>query len=95
MEAVLDATDRTVLSGSENGYVYAWDLVEGSLLAKLEHTASKNEAAATGSMVGELMSGSSLTVHSLSFHPSRAELLTAARGNVYMWKGQSLMEEDE
>lgn len=37
IEAVLDHTDRRVLSGSEDGCVYIWDLVEASLVGKLEH----------------------------------------------------------
>ncbi len=96
VEATLDCSDRAVLSGSENGSVYVWDLVEGSLLAKLDHTAGGRGAREDleGGGAGEMLP-SSLTVHSLSFHPERSELLTAARGSVYVWRGKSAMEEEE
>ena len=90
VEAVLDSSDRAVLSGSENGCVYCWDLVEGALLAKLDH--SKQEQGGGGA--GELLP-SALTVHSLAFHPEKSELLTAARGSVHIWKGKSAMEEEQ
>ena len=37
IESVLDHTDRRVLSGSEDGSVYIWDLVEAKLVGKLDH----------------------------------------------------------
>ena len=79
--------EQVVLSGSENGYVYAWELVEGTLLQKLDH--SENDRGSGGILGG----ASSLTVHSLSYHPEKCELLTAARGKVYVWRDKK--EEDE
>ncbi len=37
-----------------------------------------------GGGLGEMLPAS-LTVHSLSFHPERPELLTAARGDMFIW----------
>lgn len=37
IESCLSSTDAQILSGSEDGSVYCWDLVEGKLLMKLEH----------------------------------------------------------
>lgn len=91
IEAVLNNTDQVVLSGSENGFVFAWDLVEGTLVEKLDHSEAKKEEEGGGFLGGV----SALTVHSLSFHPKKAELLTAARGKVYIWKTKEGMEEAE
>jgi len=37
LECCLDSSDKYVLSGSENGQIYVWDLVEGGCVAKLDH----------------------------------------------------------
>jgi len=37
LDCTLDHTDKYVLSGSENGQVYCWNLVEAGLEAKLDH----------------------------------------------------------
>ena len=37
LDCCLDYSDKHVLSGSENGQVYCWSLVEGGLVAKLDH----------------------------------------------------------
>jgi len=37
LDITMDHTDKYVLSGSENGQVYIWDLVEGGCIAKLDH----------------------------------------------------------
>lgn len=98
VEAVLDCSDRVVLSGSEDGRVRCWDLVEGSVLAALDHNGRVKEEEGgdqAGSMLQQLTANNtSLTVHSLSFHPERCELLTAAKGTVYVWRGKSEAEED-
>ena len=73
VEAVLNHTDHFVLSGSENGFVYVWDMVDGKLVKKLDHA-----------LDGAISSG--ITIHSLAFHPKSAELLTAVRGKVYIWR---------
>ena len=75
-----------MISGSENGYVYMWDLVEGSLIHKLEHV---EEIAGLGKSSGNL------TIHSLTFHPEKCELLTAAKGKVYIWSDQEKSADEE
>ena len=77
LDSVLNDTDQLVLSGSENGFVYVWDLVEGGgPLNMLNHTDMPD-----GSSIP-----STLTVHSLSFHPKKCELITAAKAKVYVWR---------
>ena len=91
IDAVLNNSDQIVVSGSENGYVYLWDLVEGTLLEKLDHGSVKIEE---NNSALQLL-GNSLTIHSLSFHPEKCELLTAARGKVYVWQSVSDKDAEE
>ena len=83
IDSVLNHTDQVVLSGSENGLVYAWDLLDTKLLAKLDHKEASNEGPAIPGL-GRL-TGNNLTVHSLTFHPKECRLITAARGKVFFW----------
>lgn len=69
VESCLTSSDAEVLSGSEDGFVYIWDLVEGSIKEKLKHEKHR-------------------IVHSLSSHPSKSSLLTAAEGDVYLWQSE-------
>ena len=69
IDSCLDHTDNYVISGSEDGTVYMWSLVEGQLLCTLQHTGSR-------------------VVHSLSPHPSKPWLITAAQNSIYVWKDQ-------
>ena len=71
LDCCLDHSDKHVLSGSENGQVYCWSLVEGGLVAKLDH-------------------GPATTVHSLAQHPAKAQLVTAAAGNIAVWQDGEL-----
>ena len=73
IDCAMDKSDQFVLSGSENGAAYAWDMVEGTMAAKLNHDE-------------EGIENSTLTVHSLSSHPSKTALLTAAKTRVFMWR---------
>lgn len=70
IDSCLDHTDNYVISGSEDGTVYIWSLVEGKLVARLEHVGLK-------------------VVHSLTPHPSKPWLLTAAQNSVYVWKDEA------
>ncbi|XP_049795271.1 WD repeat domain-containing protein 83 [Schistocerca nitens] len=69
-ESCVDNTDRHVLSGSADGHVYCWDLVREKLTETLVH--------------GEVK-GSASVVSSLSPHPLRSGLLSAAGGTVKLW----------
>ncbi|TRY67854.1 hypothetical protein TCAL_05271 [Tigriopus californicus] len=102
IEAVLNNTDHCVLSGSENGFVYIWDLVEGTLLHKLDHSdpVKKVEpeptASSTGSLVPDAWTSnrpSQSVVHSLTFHPKNIELLTAVKGKVFRWTNDLAQDE--
>ena len=55
-----------VITGSEDGNVYIYDLVEATCKQKLPHANDK-------------------TVHSLSYHPAEARLLSAQEQSVYLW----------
>ncbi|CAN8029940.1 unnamed protein product [Ixodes persulcatus] len=67
LDCVLSQDDAHVYSGSEDGAVCCWNLVEGKLVERLRHPTAA-------------------PVHSLSQHPSKAVLLTATRGLVYLWE---------
>ena len=41
LDCCLDHGDKYVMSGSENGQVYLWSLVEGGLVGKLDHGAGR------------------------------------------------------
>lgn len=66
LDCCLSQDDSHVYSGSEDGQVCCWNLVEGSLVDRLKHPTQA-------------------PVSSLSQHPSKAVLLTATRGLVYLW----------
>jgi mitogen-activated protein kinase organizer 1 len=94
LESTLDCSDQLVLSGSENGFIHVWDMVEGTLVQKLDH-GSKVKDESSSDLISSMasQSTSSLTVHSLSFHPEKAELVSAAGGKVYVWRGKSVTVE--
>ena len=73
IEVVLDNTDQKVFAGSEDGNVYVWSLVEGTLLTRLQH----NTDTSTNSR--------NLVVSSLSFHPTLPYFCSAAKGLIYYW----------
>lgn len=77
IDSTLDHTDNYVASGSEDGVVYMWSLVEGRLVARLQHAATHR------------------VVHSLSAHPSKPWLMTAAQNNVFLWKEQQQPDDEE
>ncbi|GFV62148.1 WD repeat domain-containing protein 83 [Trichonephila clavipes] len=76
VESCLNNTDSLVVSGSEDGCIYAWDLIEGTVKHTLKHKNHK-------------------VVHSVSFHPSKPVMLTAAEANVYLWMDSSEISDDE
>ena len=64
-----------------------------SCLSSLQ--AVKEEKAEIGSFLESLASTTAPAVHSLSFHPEKCEMMTAARGNVYIWKKKADVEGGE
>jgi mitogen-activated protein kinase organizer 1 len=71
LDSVLSHTDGHVVSGSEDGRICFWDLVEGSLNLTLNHDAGNRRC----------------IVYSVSFHPRHPCLLSAGSfGGVKVWK---------
>ncbi|CAK9303080.1 unnamed protein product [Gordionus sp. m RMFG-2023] len=68
----LSFDDELAFSGSQEGYVYCWDLLESTLKAKLDHGATDNFKA-------------NKVVASLSAHPTKNHLLTASSNSIYLW----------
>ena len=62
--------DSLVVSGSEDGHAYIWDMVEAKLVAKLPMNPTTSRSA---------------VVHSLSVHPLKVALLTACHKCVAIW----------
>ncbi|RWS07893.1 WD repeat domain-containing protein 83-like protein, partial [Dinothrombium tinctorium] len=58
--------DSHIVSGSEDGKLYIWDLIKCTLKATIIHENHR-------------------VVHSVSVHPTKNEILTAAEGTVYLW----------
>jgi len=44
IRSTLTAKDSVVLSGSEDGYIYAWDVVSGEMLQRVDHYAAQEPA---------------------------------------------------
>ncbi|VDM59473.1 unnamed protein product [Angiostrongylus costaricensis] len=65
LDSCVLASVEEIASGSEDGFVYIWSLLDSNVVAKLEHP--------------------SKIVHSLSAHPKKKHLLTAAGQLVYLW----------
>ncbi|CAB4060415.1 SAMD8 [Lepeophtheirus salmonis] len=84
-ELLQEFLDKYVISGSENGFAYYWDLVEGNVVAKLDHGEKENAP----------MVNSNITVHSLSQHPSSAHLLTATGGKIHIWSDTEEIQADD
>lgn len=67
--------DAFVMSGSENGKIYFWDLVEATVTQTLEQTTPSSSK------------GRPCVIYSLSYHPSKICLLSAGSyGPVNVWK---------
>ncbi|PSN50744.1 WD repeat domain-containing protein 83 [Blattella germanica] len=73
IQSCVDHKDHHVISGSIDGDIWCWDLVQGSIASKFTH--EKGHA-----------------VHSVSFHPSQAYLLSAGHGTIKLW---GISENDE
>lgn len=79
IRAALGMNDSVVISGSEDGSVFVWGMVEGKLLHRLRHTAQTNEPVA-GSKRKDMVSA-------VVYCPSgRREWCSAGGdGNVIVW----------
>lgn len=72
IDAVLDDGNQNVLCGSEDGFVYVWDLLEAGVKSKLAHS----------------QDGARVSVTSLSHHHEQPRLVTAARADLFFWEKQ-------
>ncbi|MFH4977874.1 hypothetical protein AB6A40_004583 [Gnathostoma spinigerum] len=74
VESCTLSDEMHVISGSENGDVYVWNLLSMSVVQRLHHR--------------------SKIIHSISAHPSKPYLLTAANNHFFLWKPVETDEPD-
>ncbi|CAI8047078.1 WD repeat domain-containing protein 83 [Geodia barretti] len=98
LDSCLSHDDAHVVSGSEDGTVCFWDLVEGNLLHSFPHVPPHKSASRGQTTEGDGGGSSRCVVYSLAHHPKESCLLTAAsHGPVRVWKkvGWETEEEEE
>ncbi|KAI0208081.1 WD repeat domain-containing protein 83 [Lamellibrachia satsuma] len=77
IDACISSSDTHIFSGSEDGFIYIWNLIDGKIVTKLRHDTTKAQG----------------VVHSLSHHPTDPCLLTACENKIFLWKSQSATKE--
>lgn len=78
----LGLDDSIVLSGSDDGMVYAWDLLEGEVLHRIKHSKMRE----VRSNNGNAPAGKKDVVSALAFCQTRQEWASAGGdGNVVVW----------
>ncbi|KAF2269370.1 WD40 repeat-like protein [Lojkania enalia] len=83
VESILGMNDSVVVSGSDNGMVYAWDLLEGEVLHKFKHSEARE---VKGKARLPEAQGKREVVGAVTFCPSRKEWASAGGdGNVIVW----------
>ncbi|XP_071949972.1 WD repeat domain-containing protein 83-like [Antedon mediterranea] len=75
VESCLNHTDSHIVSGSEDGRICFWDLVEGTM----------------SSTIADAGDG---VVHSVTFHPTEACMLSAAQGSFKVWRTEDYESEE-
>ncbi|KAF2191814.1 WD40 repeat-like protein [Zopfia rhizophila CBS 207.26] len=84
VRSTLGMNDSVVLSGSDDGMVYAWDLLEGSVLHKFKHSEMKEVKGTKNAVDG---SGKKDVVSAVAFCKIRKEWASAGGdGNVVVWR---------
>ncbi|KAF2871175.1 WD40-repeat-containing domain protein [Massariosphaeria phaeospora] len=84
VRSTLGLNDSVVLSGSEDGMVFAWDLLEGECLHKFRH-AEMREVKGKGALNGKEKRKKDI-VSAVAFCPTRREWASAGGdGNVVVW----------
>uniref|UniRef100_A0A915IM71 WD repeat domain-containing protein 83 n=1 Tax=Romanomermis culicivorax TaxID=13658 RepID=A0A915IM71_ROMCU len=73
IDSCLISTDDYVISGSEDGKIYIWNLIEGKLAFTLDNSIAS-------------AAFSRKPFHSLSSHPTKPCLLAANMDKIYLWK---------
>lgn len=69
IDCAFNKTDSIIISGSEDGQIYYWNLLDSKLLGSHLGTVNNNRP----------------VVHSLSTNLNKDELLTASENCVYLW----------
>lgn len=82
VRSTLGLNDSVVVSGSDDGMVFAWDLLEGTTLHKFRHS----EMREVKGKVEQKVKGNKDIVSAVAFCPSRKEWASAGGdGNVIVW----------
>lgn len=82
VKSTLGLNDSVVVSGSDDGMVFVWDLLEGDVLHKFKHSEMREAAGKSGVKVG----GKREFVGAVTFCPTRKEWASAGGdGNVVVW----------
>ena len=71
VECSLNKDDDHVISGSDDGFIYVWDLIDGKIKHKL---AVSSATAAAGA--------AATAVHTVATHPEKDFLITATGSNL-------------
>jgi mitogen-activated protein kinase organizer 1 len=96
LDSCLSHDDAHVVSGSEDGTVCFWDLIEGNLLHSFPHVPPNKSASRGQTTERDGGGGSRCVVYSLAHHPKESCLLTAAsHGPVRVWKTVGWETEEE
>jgi len=85
IRSTLAAADSVVISGSEDGQIYVWDLLEGRLLHKLKHF-QQTLTDARGAAVGVQVKAKKDVVSAVAWNQMRKEWASAGSdGSVVVW----------
>uniref|UniRef100_F1L6P4 WD repeat domain-containing protein 83 n=1 Tax=Ascaris suum TaxID=6253 RepID=F1L6P4_ASCSU len=74
IESCLLSTDAHVVSGSEDGNLFIWNLIDMSIILQLQHPHP--------------------VVHSVSAHPRKPAILSAASSNIFLWDVPKMESDD-
>ncbi|KAF2402917.1 WD40 repeat-like protein [Trichodelitschia bisporula] len=87
LRSTLGQADTTILSGSESGALFVWDLVSGNVLHELRHGAeAPPPSVAVGGKPAEAKTSSRNIVSAVAYCPARAEWCSGGGdGNVVVW----------
>lgn len=84
VRSTLGLNDSVIISGSDDGMVFAWDLLEGDCLHKFQHSEMKEVRGKRA--VGQEAKGKKEIVSAVAFCRSRKEWASAGGdGNVVVW----------
>lgn len=82
IKSTLGLNDSVVVSGSDDGMVYVWDLLEGEVLHRFKHSEMREMTGPTGNLVA----GKKDVVGAVVFCETRKEWASAGGdGNVVVW----------